>query len=153
MEYVILCGGYGTRFQKVSKTLPKILVEIKPGITMLDWLIEEYLPKKSKIILASGHLHKKIYQHVKNKRYDNEVLFSEEKTKMGTGGAIINAVNFIDLEEFIVLNGDTIQEVKISDFLSHSNLRDDLVINVGCSKANNDDSGKIIIDDPEHSFN
>ena len=55
-NFVILCGGYGTRFQKVSKTLPKILIDIKPGITMLDWLIQEYLPSRSKILLATGHL-------------------------------------------------------------------------------------------------
>ncbi len=147
MEFVILCGGYGTRFQKVSTTLPKILVEIKPGISMLDWLIEDYLPKRSKIILASGHLHKKIYEYVKNKRYDHEILFSQEKTKMGTGGAIANASNFIESAEFIALNGDTIQEVEISDFLSQSNLKNNVVINVGCSKANNDDSGKIIVNE------
>ena len=146
MEFVILCGGYGTRFQRVSKILPKILVEISEGITMLDWLFEEYLPKKCKVILATGHLHKTIFKYVEKKIYRKNILFSQEKTKLGTGGAIINASNLVNSKEFIVINGDTIQEVKISDFINQSKLKDNAVINVGCSEANNDDSGKIIID-------
>ena len=145
MEFVILCGGYGTRFQKVSKVLPKILVEISEGKTMLDWFMEEYLPKNSKVILATGHLHKTIIKYVEKKNYKKNILFSQEKTKLGTGGAIINASNLVNSKEFIVLNGDTIQEVKISDFLNKSKLKDNSVISIGCSKDNNDDSGKIIV--------
>ena len=145
MEYLILCGGYGTRFQKVSKTIPKILVEIKNGISMLDWLIEEYIPENSKIILASGHLHEKIYEYVDLKKYRSKLTFSREKNKMGTGGAIIKASSLIQSEEFIVLNGDTIQEVKISDFLEKSKLENGVVINIGCSKANYEDSGNLVI--------
>ena len=52
---------------KVSKVLPKILVEISEGITMLDWLMEEYLPKNSKVILATGHLHKTIINMLRKK--------------------------------------------------------------------------------------
>ena len=145
MEFVILCGGYGTRFQKVSKIIPKILVEISEGITMMDWLLDEYLPKNSKVILATGHLHKIILQYVEKRNYKANILFSQEKTKLGTGGAIINACNLVNADEFIVLNGDTIQEVKMSDFIKESTLEGNSVINIGCSKSNNDDSGRIII--------
>ena len=112
---------------------------------MLDWLMEEYLPNDSRVILATGHLHEAIYKYVAGKDYQKKILFSFEKYKMGTGGAIINAANLIQSEEFIVLNGDTIQEVKMSDFLKKSILKRNLVINIGCSKSNIDDSGKIII--------
>ena len=71
-NFVILCGGYGTRFQKVSKTLPKILIDIKPGITMLDWLIQEYLPSRSKILLATGHLHEKYLNMYQKKNIEKE---------------------------------------------------------------------------------
>ncbi len=145
MEFVILCGGYGTRFQDVSKILPKILINISKSMTMLDWIMEEYLPINSKVILATGHLHKTIYNYVYKKSYRNKILFSEEKTKLGTGGAIINATSLVHSKEFIVLNGDTIQEVKMADFLNQSALKDGAIINIGCSKANNNDSGRIIV--------
>ena len=51
-NFVILCGGSGKRFQRVSLKTPKILAEIKPGIRMLDWLLIDYLPINSRIILG-----------------------------------------------------------------------------------------------------
>ena len=56
------------------------------------------------------------------------------KEKLGTGGAIIKSSRLIDSEDFIVLNGDTIQEIKISEFLKNQILRKE-VINVGCTKS------------------
>ena len=146
INFVILCGGFGNRFQNVSKTIPKILIKIKPKQTMLDWLVEEYLPKDSQIILATGHLHNKISQYISNKNYLEDIKLSYEREKLGTGGAIIQASRLIDNEDFIVLNGDTIQEIKIYDFLNKSKFTGKEVINLGCTKSELSDSGKIVID-------
>ena len=67
--FIVLCGGSGKRFQKVSKNLPKILAEISPGISMLDWLVQDYLPLKSSIILATGHLHDKVSEYIRKRNY------------------------------------------------------------------------------------
>ena len=144
-SFIILCGGFGKRFQKVSTTLPKILIEIDKGISMLDWLLNKYLPQNSKVILATGHLNEEIYKYVENKKYSQELLIVEENKPLGTGGALINASRFVESEEFIALNGDTIQELKISSFLRNSQLRNDFIINVGCTKKNKKDSGMILI--------
>ena len=64
INFVILCGGLGKRFQKVSRTLPKILIEIDKGIPMLDWLLNQYLPQNSRVLLATGHLNEKIQKHI-----------------------------------------------------------------------------------------
>ncbi len=146
ISFVILCGGLGNRFQDVSKTLPKILAKINPKQTMLDWLAEEYLPKDSKIILATGHLHNKISQYISNKNYLDSIKLSYERKKLGTGGAIIKASRLIDSEDFIVLNGDTIQEIKISEFIKKSKFSGKEVINVGCTKSSLSDSGRVVID-------
>ena len=143
--FIILCGGYGTRFQKVSKTIPKILIDIKPGIPMLDWLIEEYLPLKSKIILATGHLHEKIFEHLAKKEYGAKISLVKEKDRLGTGGALINASRFVEADEFIALNGDTVQELSINNFLKESKLDDCSVINVGCTQNQKYDSGIVLI--------
>ena len=45
-------------WKKISKSFEiqiKIIAEICLGIPMLDWLIEDYLPLNSSIILATGH--------------------------------------------------------------------------------------------------
>ena len=62
--YCFMWRIWEKRFQKVSKNLPKILAEISPGISMLDWLVQDYLPLKSSIILATGHLHDKVSEYI-----------------------------------------------------------------------------------------
>ena len=144
---VILCGGFGTRFQKVSTETPKILANLKSGLTMLDWLIDYYLPQDLKIILATGHLHQSIEQYVSNKEYNNRVEFSFEDKPLGTAGAIVKASRKVSNLSFIVINGDTIQEIDFNKFYQKSTLKENSIINIGCTKYNFNDSGTLLLDD------
>ena len=146
-NYVILCGGFGTRFQKVSKELPKILVDVNNRGSMLNWLLNEYIPQRSSVILSTGHLHEKIFDYLKKNNYDQKITIANEITPLGTGGALCNASRYVDTEEFIALNGDTIQELSMNSFLEKSDLINDVSINVGCTLKNKNDSGKLLIDD------
>jgi len=146
-SFVILCGGFGKRFQKVSSTLPKILIPVHKKISMLDWLLDIYLPQNSKVILATGYLNKKICEYVANRKYSHELVIVEEKNPLGTGGALINASRFVDSHDFIALNGDTIQDLKIDYFLKNSELKNDTKINVGCTIKKKNDSGMLLIDE------
>ena len=68
-----------------------------------------------------------------------------EKEKLDTGGALINASRFVDDEEFIALNGDTIHSLSIKSFKNSKLINKD-VINIGCTIKNKNDSGKILLD-------
>ena len=64
MQAVILCGGLATRLGNISKKMPKTLLEVG-GRTVLDWQLN--LLKEigiTETILASGHLHNLLYEHV-----------------------------------------------------------------------------------------
>ena len=65
INFVILCGGLGKRFQAVSKELPKILIDINHNGSMLNWLLNEYIPQGSSVILSTGHLHEKVFDYLK----------------------------------------------------------------------------------------
>lgn len=147
INFVILCGGLGKRFQKVSKELPKILIDIDNKGSMLDWLLKNYLPQKSKVILSTGHLHEKISEYLEKYNFSQKIYLAKENSPLGTGGALSNASRFVDSEEFIALNGDTIQELSINSFLERSDLKNDLSINVGCTLKNKSDTGKLLVDD------
>ena len=64
-QALILCGGEGKRFQSVSEKIPKSLAKVS-GKPMLKWLIEDlHAYNVKKIVLATGHLSKKIEAYSK----------------------------------------------------------------------------------------
>lgn len=106
MQAVILCGGLATRLGNLSKKIPKILLEVG-GHPVLDWQLN--LLKEvgvMEIILASGHLHDILYEHVGVYREGMHIRYAKEEKKLGTGGAIANAMKQIHTSPFFVLNGD-----------------------------------------------
>ena len=112
MQAIILCGGLATRLGNVSKRIPKILLEIG-GRAVLDWqldLLKEVGVKET--ILASGHLHDMLYEHIGVYREGMHIRYAKENKKLGTGGAIANAMKHIHTFPFFVLNGD----VLVADF-------------------------------------
>lgn len=108
MQAIILCGGLATRLGDTTKTVPKILLDIA-GRTVLEWQIQ--LLKEAnveEIILASGHLHNVLYERVGARYAGAHIRYAKEKKRLGTGGAIRNAMKHVNTSPFFVLNGDVL---------------------------------------------
>ena len=106
MQAIILCGGLATRLGETVKTLPKILLEIA-GKTVLEWQI--HLLKDAGVtgvVLASGHLHDVLYERVGEVYAGMCIRYAKEEKRLGTGGAIQNAMKQVGTSPFFVLNGD-----------------------------------------------
>ncbi len=119
MQAIILCGGLASRLGNITKKRPKILLEVS-GRTVLDWQLD--LLKKvgiREVILASGHLHDLLYERVGIYRDRLHIRYAKENKKLGTGGAIANAMRHIHTSPFFVLNGD----ILLSDFSLQEMLR------------------------------
>lgn len=112
MEAIILCGGLATRLGAAAKTIPKVLVEIA-GKTVLEWQIR--LLKEAgvtRVVLASGHLHDVLYARVGDHYAGMCIRYAKEEKRLGTGGAIQNAMQQMDTSPFFVMNGD----ILLTDF-------------------------------------
>lgn len=106
MEAIILCGGLATRLGEIAKTVPKVLLEIA-GKTVLEWQIRLLREAGvTTVVLASGHLHDVLYERVGVNYAGSRIRYAKEETRLGTGGAILNAMQQIDTSLFFVLNGD-----------------------------------------------
>jgi NDP-sugar pyrophosphorylase family protein len=106
VQAIILCGGLATRLGETAKTLPKILLEIA-GKTVLEWqirLLED--AGVTEVILASGHLHDVLHERVGGVYAGMRVRYAREEKRLGTGGAVQNAMKQVDTSPFFVLNGD-----------------------------------------------
>lgn len=118
MKAIILAGGRGKRLRPVTDYVPKPLVPLN-NIPIIEWQIK-YLKKfgVDKIVICSGYKAQMIknYFSVKN-NLGLEIKFSNEKTPLGTGGAIKQAGNLIKNESFIVMNGDIITNIDLKKLL------------------------------------
>lgn len=109
-QAVILAGGFGTRLAHVVNDVPKPMAKIKDE-PFLDYIIES-LQKHgfNKFVFLTGYKSEIIEEYYKN--LENAVFVREEKA-LGTGGAILNAFEYLK-DEFFVINGDTFFDIDYS---------------------------------------
>ncbi len=116
VDVVILCGGLGKRLRPVIKDRPKVMAKVN-GRPFLDILIE-YLSGQGfkRLILCIGYMGKAIKYYYRAKSVPLEIVYSEEKKPLGTGGALRAAKSLIGSKTFLVLNGDSFCPVNFSKF-------------------------------------
>jgi len=110
---MILCGGHGKRFRPLTEKMPKGLLEIKEGYTILDRQIFQYKSAGfDKVLMLTGHLSKKIEKRYGSTHKGLEIEYVVEKKPLGTLNAIrlgMEAAN----EDAMVSNGDVIADINI----------------------------------------
>lgn len=114
---LILCGGQGTRIKHLLNGLPKPMYPVL-GKPFLEHQIS-YLNKfgLNNIIISAGYRADVIQDY-----YGEKYRIIEEKEPLGTGGAILYALNQIKTENFICLNGDTLFLLDFESFLDAGKL-------------------------------
>lgn len=130
MQAIILCGGKGTRLRSV-------IGEKQKTMTMIDdtpFLVHVINYLKSfgirKVIFATGYKSHEVRDYFGDTYFFGvEVKYSEEKVALGTGGAIRNALEKIEGDSVIVLNGDTLFNADITKLIdNHKSLDTDMSI-------------------------
>ena len=102
MQAIILCGGLSTRLGNITKEIPKILLSIG-NRAIIDYQIDLLKTASvTEVVLASGHLHEVIFEHIGHQYEGLKVLYAREDKRLGTGGAIKNAMNYIEAELFLL---------------------------------------------------
>lgn len=112
---IILCGGLGTRLREVVPDRPKAmaLINDRPFLEyQIAWLKSHDV---SEVILAVGFMADKIQGHfLDGKAYGLSIKYSFETIPLGTGGAILNAMQTHKLESCAVMNGDSFLDVDLN---------------------------------------
>ena len=108
MEAIILAGGLGTRLKSVVSDMPKsmALINSKPFMEyVLDYFISQGI---NKFIFSVGYKSVYIKNHFGTKYRNCEIVYAEEETQLGTGGAVKNAMQFAKGKNVVVSNGDSV---------------------------------------------
>lgn len=116
MEVIILAGGFGTRLSSVVKDVPKPMAPIgdKPFLALL---LDRFIRQgATHFVLAVCHKKEQIMDYFGDSYGGVPVDYSIEKTPLGTGGAIRQALKLCCQEWVTVVNGDSYFQVDLLDF-------------------------------------
>ncbi|WP_230410038.1 sugar phosphate nucleotidyltransferase [Candidatus Kuenenia stuttgartensis] len=138
MEAIILAGGYGTRLQSVIKDIPKPMADIN-GRPFLSYLMDYLLCQNiRKILLSVGYKHE-IIKNYFGLRYKNlDIEYVIEDKPLGTGGAIKEALKWVEGDDVVVLNGDTFFYLELKKLIEF-HLAQDAILTIAVKLMHNFD--------------
>ena len=109
-QAVILSGGFGTRLAHVVSDVPKPMAPIK-NKPFLEYIIGQLQNHGfDSFVFLTGYKSEIIENYFKDLP---NTRFVKEETALGTGGAILNAFEFLN-DNFYVINGDTFFDIDFS---------------------------------------
>jgi NDP-sugar pyrophosphorylase family protein len=115
---MILAAGKGTRLRPLTDTVPKPLLEVagRPMIAFPLHLLRE--ARIDEVVINLHHLGQQIRHRLGDgSAYDMRITYSEEDPILDTGGAIAAAREFLGRGTFVVLNADTVIDLRLRDVI------------------------------------
>jgi len=114
----ILCGGYGSRLKKITSRTPKPLLKYF-GKEFLTYLIENLsnqgVTEINLLTYFKNKIFKKYKKKIEKKFLNLKINIINEKTKSGTGGALIKSYPY-QKKLFFLINGDSYFDINLRDF-------------------------------------
>lgn len=115
MKAVVLVGGEGTRLRPLTETIPKPLIPLmdRPSLDhVLDHLARHDVHE---VVLSSSYLEETFRAFIEARRGDPSIMWITEREPLGTGGAIVHALEALDTADaFLALNGDILTDLDLT---------------------------------------
>jgi NDP-sugar pyrophosphorylase family protein len=118
MKAVVLVGGEGTRLRPLTETVPKPLLPLvdRPILDhVLDHLVAHGVRE---VIMSSPYLENTFHPFIEARDGDPEITWVTEREPLGTGGAIVSALDHLGDEPFFALNGDILTDLDLTAMLA-----------------------------------
>lgn len=114
MKAVVLVGGEGTRMRPLTETVPKPLLPLMDRHALdhvLDHLARHGVHE---VVLSSPYLEEVFHPFIEARHGDPAITWITETHALGTGGAIVNALDAMGDEPFFALNGDILTDLDLT---------------------------------------
>ncbi len=109
----ILCGGYGKRLKPLTDHIPKPLIELRDGYTILDKQLFDFLSANfDKVVLLTGYMSEMIEERYGSNWKGMDIEYSIEDEPLGTLNAVRIGLEGIE-EPVVIRNGDVVCDVNI----------------------------------------
>jgi len=116
---MVLAAGRGTRLAPLTDTTPKPLVPVA-GRPLLEYILEFLRAGGiADVVVNLHHLGERITDHLGDgARFGLRVRYSWEQNILDTGGGIKHAAPLLAGEPFVVMNGDSLLELRLEDVIA-----------------------------------
>lgn len=151
-DAIILCGGAGLRLRSVTGNAPKSLANIA-GRPFLEILLSQLRRHGfQRVVLAVGYQKDLIQEYFGDRALGLALKYSIESTPLGTGGALRKAVDLVESETVVIMNGDSYTDADLAAFVTDYRIAKAdvsmLVVpadgRVDCGLVSVDDKGKVL---------
>ena len=117
IDIVILAGGKGSRIKEYLNNKPKPMLKFN-NIYFLQYLLNNLTKYPiNKVYILTGFKHTIIHKNFHNRIFNfTKIICIKEKKLMGTGGALLG-LKKNKIDDFLLINGDTIFNVDVDDFV------------------------------------
>ncbi|NPA48100.1 MAG: NDP-sugar synthase [Thermococci archaeon] len=119
MKVLIMAGGYATRLWPITKDNPKALLPVGEK-RIIDYILEKVLELDLPVYISTNRFFEDKLRPVAD-QYDVKLIVEDtlhEGEKLGTIGAMRNAVGELGLDDYLVVAGDNLFSFSLKDFLS-----------------------------------
>ena len=119
MKAMILAAGLGTRLRPLTNTTPKPLLSVG-GTPLIVWNLLLLRASGIQDVIINLHYLGSMIEEIlgDGSRWDMQIAYSYEPELLGTGGGLKAAEEFFEGDSFLVMNGDTLIDLDLPDFLA-----------------------------------
>lgn len=124
-QAVILAGGKGLNMRPFTFEMPKGLFPVG-GRPILEHIVEMLSKYDIRdVIFSIGHLGDKIKNHFGDgSKFGIRISYVSENIESGTGGALLLAKKKLKRDAFLVIHGDILTDINLSDFIAFHQKRE-----------------------------
>lgn len=117
-DVIVLAGGFGTRLRSVVSDVPKPMAPVA-GLPFLAHLLRSLRAQGAeRVVLSVGFMGHVIQEYFWETYEGLSIKYAAEPEPLGTGGAMIYALDHCESGEALVLNGDTFLSLNYAGFLA-----------------------------------
>lgn len=120
MKAMILAAGLGNRMRPLTDHTPKPLL-CANGKPLIEYHLENLQRAGIRdVIINLAYLGEKIRTHLGNgARWNLQIHYSQEPEPLETGGAIVQALDLLGEDTFLLINGDVWCDLEFSELIQH----------------------------------
>jgi mannose-1-phosphate guanylyltransferase/phosphomannomutase len=149
MKAVIMAGGFGTRIQPLTKSVPKPMLDVV-NIPMMEHILNRVIKAGIKEIVILLYFKPEVIKEYfgNGSKWGVNIEYILPQGDFGTCGAVGQAREYLENESFIIVSGDLVTDFDLSKIIEFHNNKNSL-LTIGLTPVDNPLQFGVVITDKE----